>query len=322
MPISSNDAYISKKTNVVGAVDINPQLLSQEHEYVTRTESMLFAYPPNGRLINLILGVIQKYDFQLQQITQAPPGVHPTGRLDAKIEYWDIVGRRYDPMTLDAIDLHLVVSGYEHVSGLGRGGSIKPSTQVDVRLRCLHDPRNNKTPELINLLLGSGFAKNTHNSAPSVAESLARNHAYQVLMECGPFDSQSELRAIFNDDRISHLLGLLPEANTPSERVDQTIEYTLRVYDKEDENGLIALVDVIHDRLPKSDRGRKKLSHLKQVLATALKDPTTFGDSETTTQKKEIEQGILEKIRTEVEKMFLTDPGSDFDESNEREMAA
>ena len=149
----AEDSLIRRHTIVNGQLIINPQCLAQEHEHVAEAPPIICELPPNQKTVSSIMTFLLDRGFDLHSINQAPPRLHPTGRLDAQLQYWDISGRHYDSETLEAIDLHVIISGYDHISRISSRKSIKSRTQIDIHLRCLHDPRHRYTAERADTLL-------------------------------------------------------------------------------------------------------------------------------------------------------------------------
>ena len=51
------------------------------------------------------------------------------------------------------------------------------------------------------------------------------NRLYKTLLNCGPFENDKGLRAVFVDKRISPWRDSLPQANSPNERVRITVDF-------------------------------------------------------------------------------------------------
>lgn len=263
-----NDCVIRKGAIIQGELRINPQLLSQEHEHVTDTEPIICPLPPDVYLIGKVLKVIQDEGFELQRVLQASPRLHPTGRLDASLQYWDVAGRRYNPETLDAIDIHIVISGYEHSSRLSTKEKIRPRSQIDIRLRCLHDPRNKRTPEQADILIGEHVEDGQMEQQYTLPEMPIHlyNHLQQILVNCDPFNNDRTLRNIFADGRINEWQEHLPKADTIADRVDMTVSTLYSRRGADGQNALVSLLEVLQERISSEDRHHHHLSRLADEL--------------------------------------------------------
>ena len=135
---------IRARSSVSGSLLINTALLSQEHEYVF-SHTLDTAEPPDHHLIEQVERVLSHCGVDIQKIEQAMTRRDPYGKLEHELRYWDIAGRRYEESVLEAVDVHIVVAGSDASGGLV-GAS---HSQLDIRVRCLHDPRNQATAECV-----------------------------------------------------------------------------------------------------------------------------------------------------------------------------
>ena len=297
-----NDCIIHKKATLHGQLQVNPQLLSQEHEHVTDTEPIVCQQPPNEDMVRKIIHILQDEGFELQRVAQAPPHLHPTGRLDAKLQYWDIVGRHYDRETLDAIDVHVVIAGREQVSSLSAREKIQPRSNIDIHLRCLHDPRNRLTPEHADTLIGTRAA-NGQKLRPHPTPDLPfhlQNHLREVLLNCGPFTQGRELRAVFADGRINAWQNQLPDADTAVDRAESIINLLFAEHNQAGENALILLLQVLQDRLSPQDMCYQHLNSLIDELKPQV--PAAGQAKPRLTVKPDEEMyGLVNRIKQELE---------------------
>jgi hypothetical protein len=152
VPING-DARLSvrRKSTIAGPLRIHTVHLSQEHEHVVDGEDLVVLYEPDHALLRLLTQVLVAEGVSLQRIERPLQRLAPEGRLGLQLTYWDIVGRSYEEVNLNALDVHVVVAGRRLVQGpLGSAGIKTPAglsptdqpTRIDVRVRCLHDPRN------------------------------------------------------------------------------------------------------------------------------------------------------------------------------------
>jgi hypothetical protein len=112
--------------------------------------------PPDQEMVRAITQVLLAENFDLQRVMRTAPRLNPNGKLDNQLFYWGILGRRYIEELLEAVDVHLVVTGSDRiVQGGDSRENYKPYTHIDLRARCLHDPRNSSTPQAVDALIGN-----------------------------------------------------------------------------------------------------------------------------------------------------------------------
>lgn len=93
----------------------------------------------------------------------------------------------------------------------------------------------------------------------------------QVLLDCGPFDSDGRLRAIFADDRLNPWQGSLPQAKSSVERVERAISHLhTRRSSKYDENVLVLFVQALYERINPGDACHQRLRELASELRMSL----------------------------------------------------
>ncbi len=141
--IETSDCFVRRKSMIQGTLTIDPQRLTQEHEHVRSIERIMMPLPPDEQVIELVVDTLLGLGFDIHTIAQKEPRLDLEGAGDQLLVYWDIVGRAYHPDYLDPIDLHIIVAGYE---AQARPWVDDPHgfTQIDLTVRCIHDPRNTK----------------------------------------------------------------------------------------------------------------------------------------------------------------------------------
>lgn len=149
---------IEQKTIVEGELIVDTKQLMQEHEHICCIK--MTCYPqPEQDLVKAVLDAFVKQNIDLLRIEHAAPRLDPAGTLRTQLYYWDIVGRHYQQEMIDSIDIHIVISGHNHTNPLSTasdGLTIPiPPPQIDIRVRCLHDPRNNAAPERADMELNT-----------------------------------------------------------------------------------------------------------------------------------------------------------------------
>jgi hypothetical protein len=91
----------------------------------------------------------------------------------------------------------------------------------------------------------------------------------EVLLRCGPFDSNRSLRAVFVDGRIHAWRELVPEAASRAERVDAVIDKLLDRADPQGVPALALLAEVLADRVSPGDACHHSLARVSVELRDA-----------------------------------------------------
>ncbi len=139
--VKSSQSMIRLKTDLSGDLIIDPQRLSQAHEYVTGM-SINAPIPPSEEIVQTILNVLLSEGFDVLRVAKQFPRLDPLGNLNKALLYWDIFTRRYSKDLMESFDLHLIVSGYTQAESESEFTPEQSGMAVDLRIRCLHDPRN------------------------------------------------------------------------------------------------------------------------------------------------------------------------------------
>ena len=118
-----------------------------------------------------------------------------------------------------------------------------------------------------------------------------------VLLKCGPFSSDSELKTIFIDKRLYSWLDGIPEADNPTNRVRSVILLLSQRYNHLNENGLVLFLHVISERIHFDDICHSQLTELavslERVLSVAELSEAKSGYGKTI---KEEEEDIIIKL--------------------------
>ena len=95
----------------------------------------------------------------------------------------------------------------------------------------------------------------------------------ETLLDCGPFDDDGQLRAVFADERLRPWRYSLPQAHSQTGRVDTTIDFlhTKRRSDSQ-ANALVLLLQVLAERANAGDACHPRLKSLAQALEAVLTD--------------------------------------------------
>ncbi len=91
----------------------------------------------------------------------------------------------------------------------------------------------------------------------------------QVLLDCGPFDTDRQLRAVFAHPTLRLWRDRLPGADNKQDRVDYTINFLLDQYTSEGANGLILFLQVLTERINPGDACHHRLAELARQLEAA-----------------------------------------------------
>lgn len=92
------------------------------------------------------------------------------------------------------------------------------------------------------------------------------NRLLTVLLECGPFSSDSELGSVFVDARLSPWRYGLPQVNNPGQRVRATVASLSSRYNSSQENALVLLLCVLSESVSPHDACHRKLAKLAEEL--------------------------------------------------------
>lgn len=88
------------------------------------------------------------------------------------------------------------------------------------------------------------------------------NDLRSALLHCGPFGTDAQLRAIFNDGRIAPWRNDLSKSDNATERVEAVIDLLYNKYNNDEENALVALLYTLIDRVQPGDACRDHLAEL------------------------------------------------------------
>ena len=138
---------IQAQSTLYGNIAIDTARLSQEHEYVF-SDSFPALGPPDHALLRCVVNRLTQDGVNILRIEQPAPRLDPHGTLRTQLLYWDIVGRHYGTSMFDAVDVHVVITGQQTAMSADSGSD----SQIDLRVRCLHDPRNTELPESVDTM--------------------------------------------------------------------------------------------------------------------------------------------------------------------------
>lgn len=96
-----------------------------------------------------------------------------------------------------------------------------------------------------------------------------------VLLQCGEFDSNAALRAVFVTAELRPFQTGLPEAANKGERVDLCLNFLLSRQLSDGRSVLILFITALRDRYAPGDALRDELDTLAQDVTQALGTPTS-----------------------------------------------
>lgn len=92
------------------------------------------------------------------------------------------------------------------------------------------------------------------------------NQMRAVLLDCGSFATDQELKAIFVDERLYLWRNQLPQADNPTTRVKRVIDFLYNQSNNVGENALILLLHVLSEHIDSGDACHKRLKDLANEL--------------------------------------------------------
>lgn len=140
-----SDITINRASYVNGEIRLTTTQLTHQHEMVENCH-LRARRRADHALIGSIVKTLVRAGVQVQRAEQSRPHSDLSDEGNIQVAYWDITGRSYRPGRLDPIDLHAVVAGRYLTADLSEpADQVNQSSTVELRLRCLHDPRNKST---------------------------------------------------------------------------------------------------------------------------------------------------------------------------------
>ena len=107
------------------------------------------------------------------------------------------------------------------------------------------------------------------SDSPAVGSGIPRqlyNQLHTVLLDCGSFGTDHELKAIFVDNRLYPWRNRLPQADNPTRRVEGAINFLHNQYNDVGENALVLLLRVLSEHLDSRDACHQRLLDLANEL--------------------------------------------------------
>jgi len=111
-----------------------------------------------------------------------------------------------------------------------------------------------------------------------------------VLLNCEPFDSQTQLKAIFVDDLLTQWRDHLPEANNSASRVEMLVDFLSR-QSSDHGNGLLLFLQILARYYDPFDERHQQLQELTTSLQ-ALISPATDDDLPTEPSKEALVRSL------------------------------
>ncbi|GAB4537166.1 MAG: hypothetical protein Kow0063_23520 [Anaerolineae bacterium] len=129
----------------------------------------------------------------------------------------------------------------------------------------------------------------------------------ETLLDCGPFEDDSQLRAVFAHPKLKPWRHSLPQASNPAGRVDATIDF-LRERRRADtrENALVLLLRVLSERLDPGDECHLRLVELAGELAQVFEGGlSTSLERFVQSLREQVAQGEIELVLDQLDN-YLT----------------
>lgn len=150
---------------------------------------------------------------------------------------------------------------------------LRPTPTPDMKTAVFNERQKLKT-KVSNT---SNWGGNMNSLSPDLSKRLR-----MALLECGPFNNNQQLQAIFIDTRLQAWYHRLPQSSSPMRLVDSTIAFLHDKYNDQKDNGLVLLLQVLSDHSHPADACHQRLADLaneikgQQLLAEIANksDPT------------------------------------------------
>ncbi len=91
-----------------------------------------------------------------------------------------------------------------------------------------------------------------------------------LLLDCGSFETNQNLRTIFVDERLYPWRNRLPESHNPAQRVESIIDFLHNRQNDRGENALVLLLRVLETRVEPGDACRERLAAMAVALEQEL----------------------------------------------------
>jgi hypothetical protein len=128
----------------------------------------------------------------------------------------------------------------------------------------------------------------------------------ETLLDCGPFEKDSQLRAVFAHPKLRPWRHSLPQAGNPADRVDATIAFLVEKHRADTkENALVLLLHVLSERIDPGDECHHRLAALADELQEVLGGSSAIADHPAPTSKSS-EQGTSIQTWTAAELHHMT----------------
>jgi CheY-like chemotaxis protein len=151
---------------------------------------------------------------------------------------------------------------------------------IDVVREALKPDMNGKSPAVdyiskqvgLEVLLTAVRGVLSVTAPPPTSQMLVihTSKVHPVLLQCGPFKSDAQLKAVFVDSRIQPWQNQLPDANDESDRVSMTINYLYNKKNKSGEDALLLFLAVLCDRVSPETECHQLLAELIDELKGGL----------------------------------------------------
>jgi 8-oxo-dGTP pyrophosphatase MutT (NUDIX family) len=103
-----------------------------------------------------------------------------------------------------------------------------------------------------------------------------KNRLKAVLLSCDKFQSSRQLQTVFSDNRLIPWKFSVPEGQTVSERIDNTVDWLIGRYHRNGENALVVFLKVLGESIHYNDANYQKLIDLADEVSGSLQRNTSL----------------------------------------------
>ena len=147
---------------------------------------------------------------------------------------------------------------------------------------------------LNNLEQDKKFAVDNNDAYEGGLSNETLKQLRKVLIKCGPFNNDDELRSIFVDNRINPWRLFSPQTNNQQQRVDFLIEFLIDKNHKSLGNALVLFLAVLKDTIHEDDSCWGSLESLILQLQQEIQHSPLNNPKSSTLEENQIEYDFLE----------------------------
>ncbi|MDM8532063.1 hypothetical protein QUF63_12905 [Anaerolineales bacterium HSG25] len=124
------------------------------------------------------------------------------------------------------------------------------------------------------------------------------NRLIDTLLKCGPFESGSQLKAMFVDDRIHPWRNRLPTANNLDDRVKAVVDYLHNQKSYTGENALVLFLQVLRDQANPRTGCHRDLAELVREFERTQTSPRKPAQQNFDDVKREVKRSSISELLT------------------------